>query len=67
MCRSVIVRKTSPHDDIHAACQDRNCSAATIRRLVDEAGVEVLERKDVYGRVVSVLPVIRVWLADWNF
>ena len=52
MCRGEIGRRTC--EDIHLACQDRNCSVGTIRKLIDETGVEVLEKKDVFGRVVSV-------------
>ena len=49
MCRSEIRNVF----DIHAACQDRNCSVSTVRKLLDKAGPEVLGEKDVYGRVVS--------------
>lgn len=48
MCRVTIGRKSC---GIHEACRDQNCSVATIRKLIDEAGVESLEKKDVYGRV----------------
>jgi len=56
--RRDVVSKNSivlPDDNIHAACQDQNCSAATIRKLIVEGGIGILETKDVFGRVVSVV------------
>ena len=52
MCRLDIGRRNpSVENCIHAACKDSNCSETTIRKLVDEQGVRLLEEKDVYGRV----------------
>jgi hypothetical protein len=53
MCRVQTGRNKSCDNNIHVACQDRNCSLTTIRKLIDEAGAEILEKKDFYGRVVS--------------
>jgi len=50
MCQSEF-RRESRHCDVHAACQDRECSVETIHRFIDAAGVEILQQKDVYGRV----------------
>lgn len=57
MCRSEIRKAFG----IHAACQDRNCSVSTIRKLLDKAGPEVLGEKDVYGRVVSNVLFSCLW------
>eukprot|EP00536_Pseudo-nitzschia_multiseries_P008563 jgi/Psemu1/287880/fgenesh1_pg.219_\ len=48
MCRLTSDRKGC---DIHVVCQDRNCSVKNIRQLISEYGTEILEKKDVYGRV----------------
>ena len=52
MCRLDIGRRSAGVENcIHVACKDKNCSDETIRKLVDENGVELLEEQDVYGRV----------------
>mmetsp|Transcript_15063 Transcript_15063/g.41895 ORF Transcript_15063/g.41895 Transcript_15063/m.41895 type:complete len:449 (-) Transcript_15063:219-1565(-) len=48
MCRLNIGHKGC---NVHAACQDRNCSVKNIRQLVSDFGTDVLKERDVYGRV----------------
>ena len=52
MCRLEIGRRSAgAENSIHVACKDKNCSDETIRKLIDEHGGELLEERDVYGRV----------------